>query len=431
MMNTKTHSNCAAWAWPVPSNTVNAGFSCAAFILMGIYIVVLPIAHTIAIRHIAFFSLLLLTLWAAWRQGLKLRLPIAWPLVIYAIVALISVTYAIDPAYSLGEVKKEVGYGMIALMLAASWVRSAEAMSRLTAVIIAANILMVGYSLFNLVGKPWSLVSAGQEGSFSGVGVFSTYLITVIPFITAYIFLLPNSRKIIRYLLIVLLIMNLAALYYTGNRMSPLTLVVELGIAVYLIGYRVDVRARRVLLLVGAALIVFIGAWFVKGMHDRNVSLFVNDGQGAHVTQDPRWMIWKKAIENTLDQPLTGGGFGREAFKLRNPEMPKLSRDYWHGHNMFLDKGVQMGIPGILAFLVVFAAVLRAVWIPRNRPLNPADVYALACVVMVAGTVVKSMTDDFFIQDSALLFWVLVGSVIGALSGERAQRHEPLVHSSV
>ncbi|HCA26488.1 MAG TPA: hypothetical protein DEP05_02405, partial [Betaproteobacteria bacterium] len=114
---------------------------------MAVYLWFLPIGHTIAMRNLAFFLLVFLTLWAAWRYPLRLHLPLALPWLLYGAVALFSVTYAIDPLYSLGEVKKEVGYALLGVMLAASWVRNAPSLSRLMEMLIIGDILMVGVSL--------------------------------------------------------------------------------------------------------------------------------------------------------------------------------------------------------------------------------------------------------------------------------------------
>ena len=37
---------------------------------------------------------------------------------------------------------------------------------------------------------------------------------------------------------------------------------------------------------------------------------------------------------------------------------------------------------------------------------------------MIIGMFVKNMTDDFFTNDPALLFWLLIGALIGAIRHE-------------
>jgi O-antigen ligase len=412
---------CRMVAWPAPNGSLSGALNCWAFILMATYLLVLPIAHTIAVRHIAFYSLLLLTLWAVWRYRLRLSFPVAWAWAVYAAIALCSVLYAIDPAYSLSEVKREVVYGFLALVLAATWIRSAEALSRMIAVIIAGNLLMVGYAVFSIVvsGLGQSYL---QEGSFSGVGMFSTYLITVFPFVAAYALQLKDTHKTIYYLLLAVLALNGIVLYFSGNRAGLVSLLVELVVAAYLLRDSIFPRAQRRFLITIIVLAVVLTGLFVKQMNERVVLRQAELGVTAADEPDQRWKIWRVAVENIRAHPLVGAGFGREAFRLRNPEFSKEGTNYWHAHNVFLNKGVQMGIPGMLAFLVLMLAALRAVWIAcaRRETPSPLHAYATACMVMMVGLLTKNMTDDFFVRDGALLFWVLTGAVLGALGGERA-----------
>lgn len=388
---------------------------------MATYLLVLPIAHTIAIRYIAFYSLLLLTLWAVWRYRLRLSFPVAWAWAVYAAIALCSVLYAIDPAYSLSEVKREVVYGIFALVLAASWVRSTEALSRIMGVVVVGNLLMVGYAVFSIVvsGLGQSYL---QEGSFSGVGMFSTYLVTVLPFVAVYALQLKDTHKTIYYLLLAVLALNVVVLYFSGNRAGLVSLLVELGLAGYLLRDSIFLPAQRRVLIGIIVLAVALSGLLVKQANDRNVLLQSELGSTAADEPDQRRKIWHVAVGNIRAHPLIGAGFGREVFRLRNPEFFEENSNYWHAHNILLNKGVQMGIPGMLAFLGLIFAVLRAVWVPRTRrqQISPLHAYEIACVVMIVGLLTKNMTDDFFVRDGALLFWVLTGTVLGAIGGERA-----------
>jgi len=47
----------------------------AAFMLLAGYILILPVAHTTTICEFLFFSLLSITLWAAWQKEIRLHIP--------------------------------------------------------------------------------------------------------------------------------------------------------------------------------------------------------------------------------------------------------------------------------------------------------------------------------------------------------------------
>lgn len=413
-------SLCQRLAWAPPQKETVTTLSCWAFLLTTVYLCVLPIAHTIAIRHLAFFPLIALTFWAAWKKQLELRLPLALPWLIYAGIALLSVSYALDPEYSFGEVKKEIGYGILVLLIAASWVRGIPSLSRMIAVLVAGNVFLVGVALCNaFIFDPFWLQDVPQIDALdNGVGMFSTYLITVAPFLAAYAFLQP--QKHIRQLLVILLLGNLLALYFTGNRMGLLTVIAEfLVISAFVVFFSAKGSINRKVFLVSALLIILIGSAATHLMQARG---------GAPAGEDPRLTIWTVALRNIEAQPLTGGGFGREAFKQRNRDFSTRRGQSWHAHNMILNKGVQMGLPGVAAFIFLLYGSLRATWPSRARKTEGLStmVYSIAATAMTIGVVLKNMTDDFFVSDGAFLYWVLIGATIGALSGKKKPELAPV-----
>lgn len=398
---------CPSLAWAPPASSLKPVLACSAFILMAVYLWFLPIGHTIAIRNLAFFSLIFLTFWAAWRQGLRLHLPLAWAWLPYVLVSLISVSYALNPDYSLGEVKKEVGYALLALLIAASWVRNSESLSRLVQLLVVGDILMVGAALVKgiAINPFWNDTFPQVDSLYNGVGNFSTYLITVMPFIAAFAYQLPKAKRVQHLLLFSLLACNIFALYLTSNRMGMLTLIAEILFIAGFLYFKSNRRTDRKKLIVASAIILAL-AWISTAM--------INNRPAGN---DARWELWQVALNNIHAQPLSGGGFGREAFTLRNLEFRVTHGQLWHAHNMFLNKGVQMGIPGMLAFVLLLFAACRAMWPARAlaEQDRAAWAYALAGSAMLVGVILKNMTDDFFVNDNAFLFWVLTGAVIGGL----------------
>lgn len=386
---------------------------------MAIYLIFLPVGHTVAIRNLAFFSLVLVTLWSIWRHGLRPHFPVAWPWVLYGAVSLFSLTYAFDPLWSLGEIKKEVGYGMFSLALAATWVRNSASLERLLSVIVAGNLLVVGAVLYKVAvinpfwQHPWLDIASGAvltigagTSIYNGGGNLSTYLVTTLPFIAAYMFL-RISHPWFRRGLIALLGLDLLAVLLTGNRMSLIALAVEaLLAAVLTIGQRKGFHLRRVLLLTGMLASLFV-AMAVAVMRARSP------------LSDPRWAIWSWAIDRIFAAPFSGSGFGRTVMRIADPDFYKTF-GLEHAHNMILNKGVQMGIPGVLSFLVLLSATFYALWPRRTLP-NPLWTYSLAASTMSVGVFLKNMTDDFFVAHNALLYWTLVGAVLGALAGSREE----------
>lgn len=401
---------CARWGWHYSLLSVSMWQQCAAFALMAVYVWVLPIGHTIAVRHTVFFLLVLLTAWLGWRGSLKLRLPLPWPWLIYAGIALLSLIYAIDPVYSLGEIKSEIGYGLLALLLASTWVRDVAALSKLLRVLIAGAFIMIASALMNgFILKPfWAQETLEVASLYSGVGTFSTYLIMVLPFIIAYRMLLPPEAMLRRWVLLALVSGGVLALYLTGNRAGLLALALEGVIALGFGYFRSGARVGRKTLVTVMISTIILGAGIASHFSQRPLGT------------DPRGEIWQIARQDIQAQPLAGGGFGIAAFKLRNPEYVQTHSLHGHAHNMVLNKGVQMGVPGMLAFFALWLALLYRLW-PERWPLARREewVYAVAATAMAGGMVLKNMSDDFFTNDTALLFWLLCGAVMGARAERR------------
>lgn len=417
--------------WSVPGASISKLVACTAFLLTAVYVWILPIGHTTALRNIVFFALALLTLWASWKQGLKLRFPIAWAWAIYVGVAVVSLPYALDPAYSLSEIKTELVYGMLAFALGATWIRNETSFNRLMVLLLTGNAFLVGYAIFQATVLLKDAPPNTLGSLHSGFGTFSTYLVTVLPFLVAYALLhfQPRWRRWIWY---GLLTANLLAIYYTISRAAVLAVMAEIAIAATLLGayYLRRLPRQRALAYVTLGIVAVIGlAALFNVQMERRVPTNMEANADAAVAQDPRiTILWPAAIQNIRNSPLSGGGFGRNAFKLRNPDIGQMSPAFWHAHNMFLNRGVQMGLPGILAFVLLLSAVSWKIRPTADlvRRHQGAAMYAFAGIAMVAGVVVKNMTDDYFIRDNALMFWLLAGALIGILSGrsETAARSE-------
>ncbi len=398
--------------------------ACLAFGLMAVYLVLLPAGHTAAMRNLAFFSLVFATLWSAWRYRLRLHFPLAAPWLLYGGVSLLSLIYAFDPLWSLGEIKKEVGYGMLSLVLAATWVRNGVSLERLIGIVIAGNLLVVGAVLYKvaIIDPFWqrplfdavsgNILNNGPGKSiYNGVGNLSTYLVTTLPLIAAYAFLRPSSQRPLRHGLMVLLGLDLLALLLTGNRMGLLALMTEALLTGALLATRQKgVQFGRILSSTGIFIVLLVTMAAVVMQVRSPVS-------------DPRWDMWAWAINGILASPFSGTGFGRTVMRAADPGFYQAF-GLEHAHNLILNKGVQMGIPGMIAFLALLGAALHALWPHRALP-RLLWAYALAAAAMSAGVFVKNMTDDFFVSHNALLYWTLAGGVLGALAGNRENGGSP------
>lgn len=410
---------CQRFGWTPPLASEARHLACLAFVLMGLYLWVLPTGHTVALRNLLFFSWVGVTLWAVWRHGLRMHFPLARYWGLYGGVALLSLLYAVDPLWSLGEVKREIGYGILVFLLAATWVRNERSLERLGDLLAISNMILLGALFYKvLVLTPFwqfpleatfsgALLNTGEgKELYNGVGNFSTYLITVMPLFFIRATLAP-SRSVAQLAFLGILFADVLALLLTGNRMGLLVLGAEFLFIMFVFAHFSRPEVWRKILLPAAFITLLLGALAGLLMHVRPTE------------NDPRWPMWAWAINDILADPLRGGGFGRTVMVFSDPEFRR--NFYEHAHNMIINKGVQMGLPGIAAFLLLFGAAIHGLW-PRRGVSRALRGYALAATTMAMGVFLKNMTDDFFVSHNARLFWLLAGATLGALAGEREKQ---------
>ena len=388
------------------------------WLCLGIYLAILPVYHTTALRNIVFAGMILCTALLQFQYRCSWQFPLWREWLIYALVALGSLTYAIDPIMSFFEIKTEIVYGFIVFSIAATWIRSAEALDRLIWVAVIANICLVSSSFAIWMSTPQNQVTL--IGAFNvRSGTYSTYLITIIPFIAALAWRQwrsANSRLAV--LLVLLLLGNVGAIFLTLNRQSFPSLLAECAVVGLILIHR-HFSWRRVGLLM---LAFVLGAVLFKIQSETRVG----DWKSS-MANDVRWHLWDFSIARIAEHPFFGVGFGREAFSLAYPNLKATNSALWHAHNMVINKGVQMGLPGIAAFLLLLfsTAKLLARAVMSQQNLSP---YVMASLAMLAGVVVKNMTDDFFVRDGALLFWLLTGAVVGAIRFQAGPARTTAIH---
>jgi O-antigen ligase len=77
--------------------------------------------------------------------------------------------------------------------------------------------------------------------------------------------------------------------------------------------------------------------------------------------------LWGGGVLLILDNWLLGLGFNHYEIMV-----PSLGVGFKHPHNLFLDTGVRLGIPGLLLFLLLWAATAWRAWSNRDKSLGRA-----------------------------------------------------------
>jgi O-antigen ligase len=182
-----------------------------------------------------------------------------------------------------------------------------------------------------------------------------------------YVVLLASRKGVLRWIAVVLIPVFLGAILKTDSRGG----VVALGVlAIAFLGVA-NRRQRK------AALILFplIGVTLFFLPHSNMLARFSELTAGSDYNfdaRDGRWPIWKRGIGLMLTHPILGVGVG--AYEAANA----VTAGSWkNAHNAYIQIGVELGIGGILAFLIAIRAAIRSGWKVRTAsaptPENKSD----------------------------------------------------------
>jgi O-antigen ligase len=314
------------------------------------------------------------------------------------LVGWFSMIYAADPSYSLGELKNEYGYTMLAL-LAFFVIGQRRGMARFALRALAAGvILLCGWACATWLERFDWKSSAGH----GDVGIVATYVVTVAPAIFLVVF--GDESRTWRRIGILAGGLALCVVVMTRQRAAWLALAIEAALLLYLLVLtgRLPVSKRKIALAIGA-----LGTMAIVAVV---VSTSYRIAPAGALSFDTRVDFWPSVIAQIGANPLAGSGFGRQAMKMANSALiPGYNRQLWHAHNVVFNYGLGMGVPGILAVLTLFAVWARFFWS------RATDIAGIAGCMLVAGVFLRNQFNDFFVRDMSLLFWALCGLFAGML----------------
>jgi O-antigen ligase len=372
-----------------------------------VFLFVLPFPNTTALRTSALAATGALAAYV-WIKGPRRPLPLKLPLFLWAAVVGLSLICAQKFAYSLGEVKTEIGYGVAAYASFFVLTRNEADFGKWVRAIVASLSVVAAMGVF-LHWKEGGWLNEGKR-YFPGVGSASTYLITVFP-IVAYWALVRGIRAFPANLYFFLLPLIVFIGYLTLNRTFWLSLSAMIVVMGALLVARSGLpHKRKMMTALPLCMVAMTGvacAALVRSGAIATSSLTL-DGIVSMVAVDARVPIWQFAINRIAENPWIGAGFGRLALEPTFREKFGLT----HAHNILLDYAVQLGVMGVVVVVALFASLFRRYWMLLRESSALQIMGACGCALIV-GLFVKNVTDDFFVRENALLFWSVVGMTLG------------------
>lgn len=175
-------------------------------------------------------------------------------------------------------------------------------------------------------------------------------------------------------------------------------------------------RWRRV----GIAVVVGLGLAGVGVVVINAATGLATAGVGASVTEtaDTRLELWSRALQGIRDFPITG--MGLNMFRTAAPVLYPLfimpsKMDIAHAHNEFLQAALDLGLPGLVAFLsvnMVAFASLGLIWRRASSPAQHAAAATLAAGLLAH--LLFGLTDAVALGAKVgILFWILLGLIAG------------------
>jgi len=255
-----------------------------------------------------------------------------------------------------------------------------------------------------------AVLGIGQERqereAISGTGVFPGYAAVVVPMLFLFGARTPDRWR--RTAAVVLFVIVSVTGLLSLQRIFLVVLALQGGLALILLQRKGLIRLSRATLLSGLiGIIVLAGGTLVVVHHER-----LNMTNATPIAEDARVVQWRAVLVRIAQNPVSGSGIGREVMRKAHRDLIPDS-SFWHAHNVFLNYGLEMGLPGILALGWVFFSLLREYWRFYNSTDEKLKLLGIAGLMLVLGVVLRNQVNDMFIRDAAILFWVVNGALLG------------------
>ena len=119
-----------------------------ALLPAGVFLFSLPFAHTVAVRLLC-LAIASVTTAVSWYLRPPPPVPCKLPILLWAVICALSVTWSIEPAYSAGELWNEVGYTMLSFLTFFYFTRSESDWRLWRRIVITSFVTISIYAIYN------------------------------------------------------------------------------------------------------------------------------------------------------------------------------------------------------------------------------------------------------------------------------------------
>lgn len=336
------------------------------------------------------------------------------PLLVWLTWSSLTWFWSVNPAYTRHELKAEVLD--TALMMGVFYLAARSTAS--FRLILSA--VLGSFAFFTALACIMSIMPWGwnPDRFHHGIGPFSTYLVLMAPLLLVLAPAPIGFRRGTKSLVAgaMLLVLLLASARLTNNRMVWVALLTVLAVAAIGGCWRWPTALLRTwsrwVLPLAAVVFVLALAFFNTVVERTENDYPASTSVTEALAEDPRLALWSSTFEKIRAHPWQGYGFGR---KILAAELTRELHDplLAHAHNVFVSQWLQVGAVGLAAFVSLLAGIAwRMVTFLRSRD-GALALVGLIGLSLLAGMVVKNLTDDFMFDSNGRAFWCLMAVLLG------------------
>lgn len=381
----------------------------AAACVAALFLASCVFGHTVAVRLLLLATAIVLTSVVIADKDVRALPPIWLPFALWGAWAALSLAWSLEPDRTWKEWRNEAFYAGAALWICfvAAQARAAGRVFPPVVGVAAASACAIALYEFS---RGWERYSIGWHG---GPGDHSSALLTLMPcaVMAGWYSVRTRAPRYATLCSLGLAAVFFASAYTTLNRTVWLGFAIQFVLlgALLLMRQRLSVQTKVLAPALAVAVIAGCGAVILSIQADRQAL-----GVARPFQQDARMALWPEIVERIGERPLLGYGFGRGMLRdSLQQEFGTMDTHLWHAHNLFLEALLQLGVPGLLLLLLLLGAIAREGW----RLARDSDYGAAACGIALlgvfAGMLARNMTDTLLVRQNALLFWGVVGLLLG------------------
>jgi O-antigen ligase len=378
--------------------------------LIGIFLfaVSLPISHVpaqlgIALAAIGWFADGVVNKrWCVRWHGLML------PLICYIAWNVLSAALSERPGHSLGAVLDNEW--PLFVMLFIYWcVDDVETLRRIVHTFLAAASIALVYSLWQVFGgfELYRGVPLDRMGSgfFRAVGFYGFYLTFAALAMVVFFFSAGFMQEMKKWYFFLLSGLSMLSIVGTFARSIWLALGAAIPVIAFTRGRKIGVAVSSMLLL-----LVTVGLLAVPALRFRAESI-LDAGQN-----ETRLNLWRTSLQIWKDYPVLGIGEDNWDLVFDRYRVEGFYDTTVHAHNDYLTILVASGIPGLLAFLAIWALVLLAGFRLIRRSENATvKAVGLGGTFSVMGFMIGGIFQNYYgTFINCLQWWFVVGLLITA-----------------